>query len=334
MTELPEAAQALLSPEIYPDSTIRVELMQTEKSFIFLTGDFVYKVKKPVDLDYLDYTTLEKRQFYCQREVELNRRLCPDTYLGTVSINQNKTGIKIEGRGKTIEYAVKMRYLPREMMLDKLLTRGKVSTEMMTALAEKIAGFHREAETNPTINFFGENDGILTITEENFSKTVQYIGNTISQRSYQRIKDYTNAFIEANAYIFRKRVADGKIRDCHGDILTAHICYGDDIYIYDCIEFNDSLRYCDVASEVALLAMDLDYLGWADLSESFINAYESASQDEELSHLLNFYKCFRAYSRGRIEGLKLDNPDISEEEKEKTLEATKKYFELAELYTG
>ncbi|MFC1991899.1 hypothetical protein ACFLVC_04180 [Chloroflexota bacterium] len=334
MTELPEMVQALLNPEAYPDATTGVEMMQTQMSFVFLTGDYVYKVKKPVDLGYLDYTTLEKRQFYCKREVELNRRLCPDAYLGMVSINQNKTDIKIEGKGGVIEYAVKMRYLPREAMLDVLLTGNKVSPEMITAVAEKMAGFHREAETSARIIIFGELDAIITNAEENFSQTVQYIGNTISQKSYRHIKDYTNAFIEANAYIFRKRVADGRIRDCHGDLHAAHICFSDGISIYDCIEFNDRFRYCDVASEIAFLAMDLDNYGRADLSRSFLNAYVSASQDEELLQLLNFYKCYRAYVRGKVEGFKLDDPHISEEEKAQILEVAKKYFELAESYTG
>ncbi len=334
MNELPEMVQALLNPEAYPDASTGVEMVQTQRSFVFLTGDYVYKVKKPVDLGYLDYTTLEKRQFYCRREVELNRRLCPDAYLGMVSINQDKADIRIEGKGGVIEYAVKIRYLPREAMLDALLTRNKVSAEMIAAVAEKIAGFHREAETGPTISFFGEHDAIITSTEENFSQTVQYIGNTISQKSYRHIKDYTSAFIEANAYIFRKRVADSKIRDCHGALQASHICFSDDICIYDCIEFNDRFRYCDVASEIAFLAMDLDNYGRADLSRSFLNAYVAASQDEELLQLLNFYKCYRAYGQGKAEGFKLDDPRISEEEKVQILGAAKKYFELAESYTG
>ncbi|MFC2015243.1 hypothetical protein ACFLUP_04560 [Chloroflexota bacterium] len=334
MAELPEMVQALLKPEAYPEATNRVEMMQTQMSFVFLTGDYVYKVKKPVDLGYLDYTTLQKRQFYCLREVELNRRLCPDVYIGMVSINQNKRDIRIEGKGGVIEYAVKIRYLPQEAMLDVLLAGDKVSVEMITAVAEKMAGFHRKAETSATISIFGELDAIITNAEENFSQTVQYIDNTISQKSYRYIKEYTNSFIEANTSIFRKRVADGKIRDCHGDLHAAHICFHEGISIYDCIEFNDRFRYCDVASEIAFLAMDLDNYGRADLSRSFVDAYVAASQDEELLQLLNFYKCYRAYVRGKVEGFKLNDPLISAEEKAQILKVAEKYFELAESYTG
>ncbi|MFC2005182.1 gluconokinase [Chloroflexota bacterium] len=330
--QLPEIVQALLNPEAYPDATSEVEMVQTQMSFVFLTSDYVYKVKKPVDLGYLDYTTLEKRYFYCRREVELNQRLCPDAYLGVVSINQDKGDIQIEGKGGVIEYAVKIRHLPREAMLNVLLTNNQVSAEMITGVARKMAEFHQEAGTNATIGAFGDLDVIITNAEENFTQTVKYIGNTISQKSYRHIKDYTNGFIENNASIFRKRVVNGKIKDCHGDLHAAHICFADGICIYDCIEFNDRFRYCDVASEIAFLAMDLDNYGRADLSRSFVDAYVAFSGDEDLLKLLDFYKCYRAYVRGKVESFKLDDPHISDEEKTQTLAVAKKYFELAESY--
>ena len=334
MSQLSEMVQALLDPKIYPDASHKVELMQTQMSFVFLTGDYVYKVKKPVDLGYLDYTTLEKRRFYCQREVELNRRLCPDTYLGVVSITQGKGGFSMEGRGEAIEYAVKMRYLPQERMMNVLLTNNRVSPEMITGIAKKMAEFHRKAATNATISTFGDLSAIITNTEENFNQTVKYIGNTISQKSYKHIKDYTNSFIESNAPLFRQRMADGRIRDCHGDLHAAHICFTNDICIYDCIEFNDRFRYCDVASEIAFLAMDLDRYGRADLSRVFVDAYVAFSGDKELTQLLNYYKCYLAYVRGKVASFQLDDPHISEEEKTKTLAVARKYFELAESCIG
>ena len=130
--------------------------------------------------------------------------------------------------------------------------------------------------------------------------------------------------------MFHRRIADGRIRDCHGDLHAAHVCFADDIYIYDCIEFNDRFRYCDVASEVAFLAMDLDHYGRTDLSHSFVNAYVALSQDAELKQLLDFYKCYRAYVRGKVEGFKLDDAHISPEEKTRVLAKAMSYFELAE----
>ena len=332
MSQLPEVVQALLEVKAYPETPQGVEMVQTQMSFVFLTDDYVYKVKKPVNLGYLDYTTLDKRHFYCQREVELNQRLCPEVYLGVVPITRDKGDILVEGQGKIIEYAVKMRRLPQEAMMDVLLASNRASPEMVISVARKLAEFHQRAETNANISAFGDLDTITKNTEENFSQTEKYIGNTISREKYQHIKDYTDSFIEHNAPLFHKRIADGRIRDCHGDLHAAHICFHNGIYIYDCIEFNDRFRYCDVASEVAFLAMDLDHYRRADLSRSFVTAYISQSRDKELSQLLNFYKCYRAYVRGKVESFKLDDPHISAEEKIRILAIARSYFELAESY--
>ncbi len=332
MPQLPELVQALLDPKAYPDTPQGIELVQTQMSFVFLTDDYVYKVKKPVNLGYLDYTTLDRRQFYCQREVELNQRLCPDVYRGVVPITQRQGDTFVEGQGEVIEYAVKMRRLPQEAMMDGLLANNQVSPQMVTSLAQKLVEFHRRAETNANISTFGNLDAITKNTEENFTQTEKYIGNTISQEKYQRIKDYTDSFIDKNNSLFHKRIIGGRIRDCHGDLHAAHICFTNGICIYDCIEFNDRFRYCDVASEVAFLAMDLDHYRQADLSQSFVNAYVAQSRDEELLRLLNFYKCYRAYVRGKVESFKLDDPYISEEEKTKVLAIARSYFELAESY--
>ncbi len=332
MPQLPEMVKALLEPKTYPDATDGVELVQTQMSFAFLTDQYVYKVKKPVDLGYLDYTTLEKRRFYCQREVELNRRLSPDVYLGVVAITREGDNIYIDGQGTAIEYAVKMRRLPQEGMMNELLVRNKVSPEMVTSVASRLAEFHRQAETNDTISAFGGLDSISQNTDENFTQTEKYIGHTLSRDRYDRIKSYTQNFMENNASLFHKRMADGRIRDCHGDLHSAHICFSDGLAIYDCIEFNDRFRYCDVASEVSFLAMDLDRYQKADLSRHFVAAYVAQSQDSELMNLLNFYKCYRAYVRGKVESFQLDDPYISAGEKTKVLASARQYFELAESY--
>jgi aminoglycoside phosphotransferase family enzyme/predicted kinase len=330
---LPELVKALLKPEAYPETTGKIELVQTQMSFVFLTKEFVYKVKKAVDLGYLDYTTLDKRNFYCQKELELNRRLCPEAYLGVVPITQDRGAIRIGGRGEAIEYAVRMRRLPQKAMMDVLLANDGVSVEMITGVAQKLAAFHQKAETNAEISAFGEIKAVTRNTDENFDQTEKYIGRTISKDNYQRIKNYTNSFVGENAPLFNKRIKEGRIRDCHGDLHAAHICFADDICIYDCIEFNDRFRYCDVASEMAFLAMDLDHYGRADLSRSLVNAYVDESGDKELLELLGFYKGYRAYVRGKVESFKLDDPYISKGEKEKTLEVAASYFDLARAYT-
>ncbi len=348
---LPPTVKALLKSQAYPHKPQKIELVQTQMSFIFLTGEYVYKIKKPVNLGYLDYTTLEKRHFFCRQELKLNRRLCPDAYLAVVPIVEEKGELRIEGRGKAIEYAVKMKQLPQDRMMDVLLPRGLVTPKMVARVAEKLVSFHQKAETNPGIAAFGKLDVIRQNTDENFAQTEKYIGLTIPKAKYERIKGYTDNFIKNNARLFDKRVREGKIRDCHGDLHAAHVCFTDDtrlparrmtpagepspsgqVCIYDCIEFNDRFRYSDVASEIAFLAMDLDRYQQSGLSRHLVNTYVELSHDEELLKLLNFYKCYRAYVRGKVESFKLDDPYIPKEEKAKVFTAAQSYFQLAESY--
>jgi len=334
MPPLPELVQALLLPKAYADTPRQIELVQTQMSFVFLTDNYVYKVKKPVNLGYLDYTTLEKRYFFCQKEIELNRRLCTDVYLGVVPITRDKGDFLMEGRGEALEYAVKMRRLPQAAMMDVLLAANQVSPAMITSLAQKLTEFHQKAETNETISTFGDLPTIIQNTEENFTQTKRYIGTIISQDAYQRIKVYTDSFIQQNTPLFHKRISSGRIRDCHGDLHAAHICFTNGVCIYDCIEFNDRFRYCDVASEIAFLAMDLDHHGRADLSRLFVNSYVEQSGDTELLELLNFYKCYRAYVRGKVESFKYDDPYITKAERKQSFEFASSYFDLASSYTS
>jgi aminoglycoside phosphotransferase family enzyme len=325
--------QALLNPEIYPGRVDKVELVQTQISYVFLAGDNVYKIKKPVDFGFLDYTTLEKRLYYCQREIELNRRLCCGAYLGVVAVTRDGGRIRLDDGGDIEEYAVHMRRLPEEAMMNVLLAKNQVSSDMINRVAQKIAGFHQNAETNATISAYGNIDMVTRTTlEENFGQTEKYVGTIISPEKYQRLKDFTGSFLKNNAPLFRKRVADGKIRDCHGDIHAAHICFINGICIYDCIEFGDRLRCTDVAAEIAFLAMDLDRYGRSDLSEAFVTAYIEKSGDGEIKQLLGFYKCYRAYVRGKVNCFQYDDPYISASEKEAILKNARSYFELAESY--
>ncbi|MFC2068320.1 AAA family ATPase [Chloroflexota bacterium] len=332
MSPLPELVRALLEPKTYIDSPQNIALVQTQMSFVFLTDNYVYKVKKPVNLGYLDYTTLDRRQLYCQREVELNKRLCPGVYLGVVPVTHDDDGILIEGKGRVIEYAVKMRRLPREAMMDVLLAQNQVSLPMVETIAHKLVEFHQQAETSTAISAFGKLNNITQNTEENFNQTEKYVGNTISTEKYKSIREYTDSFIRENGQLFLRRIARGRIRDGHGDLHAAHICFSNDICIYDCIEFNDRFRYCDVASEIAFLAMDLDLYGRADLSHYFVDAYIDMSQDSDITKLLKFYKCYRAYVRGKVESFKLDDPYISQAEKRAIGDTAVSYFNLADSY--
>ncbi len=332
MPELAVLVQALTNPTSYPHSPKTIELVQTQISFVFLAGDYVYKVKKPVDFGFLDFTTLEKRRFYCQQEVMLNTRLCPDFYLGVVHITQESKGFCVEGNGKAVEYAVKMRPLPSQRMMDRLLQNNQVTPEMLEKVARRLAEFHREAELSEQLAAIGGLETVAKNAEENFEQVKSYVNKTVTRKQYDRISDYTHYFMKKNEKLFAKRVKKGRIRDCHGDLHAAHICFIDGICIFDCIEFNDRFRYIDVASEIAFLAMDLDFHGHPELAKHFADAYVKASGDRELLKLLNFYKCYRAYVRGKVEGFQLDDPHISKDQKAKKLAVAKRYFELAESY--
>jgi uncharacterized protein len=332
VSTLPATIQALLDPLAYPHSPPEIQLAQTQMSFVFLAGDLVYKVKKGVNLGYLDYSTLEKRRFFCQQELELNRRLCPDLYLGVVPITEDGGTFRISGKGEAVEYAVKMKRLPQDRMMDVLLSQGLIKGGMMTEVAKKLAGFHRQARTSPEIATFGGLDIIRQNTEENFVQTERYIGASISPDEHRHIKSYTDGFMRANASLFDARVREGRIRDCHGDLHAAHVCFTDAICIYDCIEFNDRFRYADVASELAFLAMDVDRYQQVELARRLVDDYVKLTQDEDIPEVLLFYKCYRAYVRGKVESFKLDDPYIPQGEKTKVLAVAQGYFRLAESY--
>jgi uncharacterized protein len=332
MSVLPPIVEALVRPEAYPDRPRKIELVQTQMSFVFLAGEYVYKIKKPVNLGYLDYTTLEKRHWFCQQEVKLNRRLCDQVYVAVVPVVKEEGGFRVEGGGKAIEYAVKMRQLPQDRMMDVLLPRGQVTPPMVASVADKLADFHQRAETNPRIAAFGGLDIVRQNCDENFAQAEKYIGLTIFRAKYERIMGYTDDFIGANAGLFDRRVKEGRIRDCHGDLHAAHVCFTDGVCIYDCIEFNDRFRYCDVASEIAFLAMDLDRHKQVALSRHLVDTYVELTHDEELLKLVNFYKCYRAYVRGKVESFKLDDLYVSQDEKTRALAGAQAYFRLAESY--
>ena len=335
MAQLPEVIEALLDPAQYPDDApVEVKLIQTQMSFVLLTGQHAYKIRKPVNLGYVDYTSLEKRKLFSDKELSLNRRLCPDTYLNVIPVTRRGGKIKLGGAGDVIDYAVKMRQLPAEGMLDLRLKTGDVSAGMLESVARTVADFHGMADTNGEIARFGSIDSIRRNVEENFAQSRPYIGRVLSQQHYDQLKEYFDTFLENNAAIFSARIAERRIKDCHGDLHSAHICFQDHgICIFDCIEFNDRFRYGDTASEVAFLAMDLDHYGRADLRRGFVDEYVKQSKDSNLCELLRFYQAYRAHVRAKVACFKLDDPFVPEAEKAEELAKARGYFDLELSYT-
>jgi aminoglycoside phosphotransferase family enzyme len=322
----------LCKTSAYPESPQHVEMLQTHISFIFITDDLVYKVKKPVDFGFLDFTSLEKRQKYCQKEVELNARLSPEVYLGVVDITDEGDALVIDGEGDVVEYAVKMRRIPMDRLMETLLEKGELTAGMVADVAKKIADFHSMAATSKVIDNFGSQMVIKTNTDENFQQTENYIGKSITRRQFEAIKKYTNDFFKNRKGLITKRITENKIRDCHGDLHMQHICMTDPIIIFDCIEFNDRFRYSDTAADIAFLAMDLDFHGERDFSQVLMEAYVKHSGDEDVYDMLNFYKIYRAYVRGKVISFQLDDVHISEQGKKTALDTAQRYFELAHGY--
>jgi uncharacterized protein len=331
MTGQKQVVDALLTPQAYPQNPGTVELIQTHISFVFLTDKYVYKVKKAVNFGFLDFSTLDKRRVFCQKELELNRRLCPEIYLEVVSINKSEV-IRIGGSGETVEYALKMLRLPQEQIMTVLLKEGKVDKKTVDEIAAKVAWFHSKAETNSEINEFGSLKIVKTNWDENFSQTTKYINQTILQADYQFLQTKINNFLNQNTALFESRIAGKRIRDCHGDLHSGNIFITDRICIFDAIEFNDRFRYSDVAADVAFLAMDLDYQRRTDLADYFIHQYLAYSKDQTLLQMLPFYKCYRAYVRGKVISFRLDDKNIGAEEKVSATKEAQAYFKLAAEY--
>ncbi|MGZ3605696.1 MAG: hypothetical protein ACXU9P_12165 [Thermodesulfobacteriota bacterium] len=331
--DLPSLQKALLRPELYPDHPREVKFIETHISLLFLTGNYVYKVKKPVDFGFLDFTTLAKRKFFCDQEVKLNRRLSPTIYLGVVTISKEGNRIILDDKGDLVEYAVKMRQIPEDFLMDKLLDKKQVTPKMIEAISEKLVRFYFAAETNDLIKSFAKPERVKQDTDENFEQTKKYIGVTIPREMYEGVKNRTDEFFRIKEKVFHQRIAADRIRDCHGDLRLEHIFWEDEISIFDCIEFNERFRYTDVAADIAFLAMDLDYRGRQDLSEHLIHAFVGESGDHGLMGVLDFYKCYRAYVRGKVESFRLDDPHMPEAEKKEALKRARRYFDLAHRYS-
>jgi aminoglycoside phosphotransferase family enzyme len=331
--DTPFLQKVLLNPEIYPDHPQAIKLIETHISLLFLTGNYVYKVKKPVDFGFLDFTSLEKRKYFCEQEVMLNRRLSPNIYLGVVRITREGKQIMLGGKGELVEFAVMMKQIPEDFLMDKLLEKKQVTPKMIEAVSEKLVRFYFAAETNDLIKNFARPERVKQDTDENFEQTEKYIEVTISREIYEEVKNRTNNFFKTNEAIFHQRITSDQIRDCHGDLRLEHIFWGEEISIFDCIEFNERFRYTDVAADIGFLAMDLDYHGRQDLSEHLIHAFIGESGDQELIEVLDFYKCYRAYVRGKVESFRLGDPHIPEEEKKGAQKRAQKYFNLTHRYS-
>lgn len=320
---------SLLHPDAYPEPTAAVHLLQTHVSFLFVTDRFVYKVKKPVNLGFLDFTTLERRFFYCNEELRLNRRLAPDVYREVVPVRAASHGATFRGDGRIIDYAVKMVRLPEELMMSRLLAEGAVTPAQILTLAGVIARFHHSAATSPAIARYGTPAAVRANWEENFRIAGQFIDRTVSRSDYGLIRGWVGEFLDRNEQLFSQRVTEGFIREGDGDLHAGNICLADPPVIFDCIEFNERFRYLDTAADIAFLLMDLEYYRAGHFVSSFVEEYCRITGDTGIRKLLPFYQVYRAFIRGEVESIKATEPELSVREREEAGESARKHFRLA-----
>jgi len=330
---MPELLSELQKPESYPHETGHIQVITTAISWVFLTGKYAYKICKPVNFGFLDFSTLEKRKKSCYDEVAFNKLISPDLYLGVTSINKDGGGkITLEGSGEIIEYAIKMKQLDSCLIMTNLLKENKVSIEDLKALASGIFNFHKKSSSNEEISAFGSVESIQSNWDENFEQTEKYKNKIVLEENFLFIQKKVNEFTQNNKNLFVQRVEKGRIKHCHGDFHSANVFVTPEIYIFDGIVFNKRFPCSDVIAEIAFMAMDLDFHERKDLAEAFIERYLQLSQDQDIPKLLNFYKCYRAYIRGKINCFTSEDKNLTVEEREKTVKDAKRYFQLATQY--
>jgi aminoglycoside phosphotransferase family enzyme/predicted kinase len=337
---LPALAEAMLRPDFYPDSPASVEIKQTHISYVFIGGDFVYKIKKPVHFSFLDCSKLGDRWRYCREEVRLNARLSPRVYLGVFAILKRGDSFVLgpevtAEHPEAVEYAVKMRRLPKDRMLDALLAAGKVDRDTIKAIAARIAQFHASAPSSRGWTY-GSAAATWRNVIEDIAQNESFIGHTLRRDQFTAIDAFCRAFITAHWRVLNDRALDGRVREGHGDLRAEHLCLlnseENEIDVIDCVEFSERLRYGDVASEIAFLAMDLERLSAPMLADQLVETYAEITGDEDLPVFVPFYKCYRACVRGKVESLRSLEREVADAERERARRLASEYFALASHY--
>ena len=326
-----ELTAFLESPASYPHNPTEVHAIQTHISWVFIGSPFVFKVKKLVNLGFLDFSTLEKRHYFCQREIELNRRLCPEIYLDAVPIYETDSGFSFKPLGKIVEYAVKMKELPHGWFLNELLEKNLVGEKEINRVISTLHRFYEAETPTPEIEQWGTPKKLKISTDENFAQVEPFVRKTISSAAFEAIRHYTDQFYKLNENSFYERIQQHRILDCHGDLHLDHIHLTPEATtIFDCIEFNDRFRFIDIANDLAFLAMDFDFKGRSDMGNLFLRNAARELGDAGMLKVANFYKCYRAFVRGKVESIQATEKETSnsgEHQKQAT-----HYFRLALRY--
>jgi uncharacterized protein len=330
---LPLLIQALHEPACYDHPAQNIRLVETHISWILLTGSYAYKIKKPVNLGFLDFSTLEKRRFYCEEELRLNRRLAASIYLGVVPITGPSSRPVLNGPGDAIEYAVKMVQFPEQARLDRMLAGGELQPRHIDLLARELAEFHGRIGVAGKDEPFGDPEHVYEPVRQNFEQIRPRV-DAQDQAQLRRLQVWSErTFAELrNAFEYRQR--GGFIRECHGDAHLANMVWHEQrVMLFDCLEFNANLRWIDTMSEVAFLTMDLDDRGHPGLARRALNGYLEHTGDYEGLTVFRFYQVYRALVRAKVACIRLGQGGLGDSEKQRVREEYLGYAGLAERYT-
>ncbi len=321
----------LARPDAYLHRPDRVEQMETHISHVFLAGSYVYKLKKPVKYDFLDFSTVQAREHACREEIRLNRRLAPDTYLGVVPVIRGAGGdYRLEGAGQVVDWLVEMRRLPTELTLDSLHRRGKLRPEHIDHLATTLVRFYRSL-TPLSVTPQEYRDRYLAHVRGNLRELLA-VKHHLPRGVVERVHGFQLQLLRLRPEIFDERVRAGRIVDGHGDLRPEHICLSDPIAIFDCIEFSPDFRRIDVADELTFLAAECDFLGADWVGPQLLQAYQDQSGDQTLPVLLDFYKSYRACVRAKVAALRAEQ--LQETGREAAAAEAQRHLALADKYVS
>ncbi|WP_428604012.1 AAA family ATPase [Sedimenticola sp.] len=325
--------ERLRDPACWPDEVGPDLVIETHISTVLLVGRFAYKIKKPLNLGFLDFSTLTLRHHFCEEEIRLNGRLAPDVYLDVVPISGTHDAPRLFGKGRAIEYAVRMRRFDQAGLLSEHLDR--VTPMVINRLAERLAAFHTAIDTADSGTEYGDPGRVPLPMRENFIQIRALIQDRTVLSLLEQLADWTERRFEQLEPLLRERKLGGFIRECHGDLHLGNIALeGDDLLIFDGIEFNPALRWIDVISELAFLLMDLDEKGLQALSQRLLNRYLELSGDYTALPLLRFYQVYRAMVRAKVTAIRLAQGDLLPAEHARLDAEFNAYLQLARRYTA
>ncbi|AKG22604.1 bifunctional aminoglycoside phosphotransferase/ATP-binding protein [Calothrix sp. 336/3] len=337
MTEvaIPALIEQMLEPGFYPHPVKEpIQLIQTHVSYVLLTGDFAYKVKKPVNFGFLDYSTLAKRSHFCQEELRLNQRGAAELYLQVLPITLEGDKYLLNGEGDAVEYVLTMQQFPDGALLSEMFAAGTLQESHMQELGKVVAEYHVRAEINDYIQSFGEVQQVRSAIDENYQQTMKYIGVAQTQEQFEKTKQYTDDFFATRPELFASRIQGKLIRECHGDLHLRNIAlWHDKILVFDCIEFNEPFRFVDVMYDVAFTVMDLEARQSRELGNVFLNTYVEQTGDWEGLQVLPLYLSRQAYVRAKVTSFLLDDPGVPETVKEEAAQTAAAYYKQAWEYT-